>query len=659
MPILQKRKESQKMAKKKAKKYTEEELWRPQIDLSANAAAYARQSTKEQYIENVESHISQTVGILKEAKAVGFRDDGTTGVVTLFVENQVIDEDGNTQIKNASGTWPIDRRPDLKAILDLIEEDKIKLVIVEFVDRLFRDEDRIDSNIFIKACKEHDCFVYVTSKKLIYNFANPQMADMFRTEVAFAAAYIQHHVKDVMIKRRDQAVEKGQYGGGYIPMGFIVCKDEKSKYYKHLIPYDLHADVVVETGIKILKMGMDAFCKQAMKTPVFFPDFEEEDQAGHRSMTKVEGGYIITTRTGLIDMVLNPANIGIMEYGENIRAENAHLPIMDREIYDLLYTQLKGGERRGRYYQRKSSVERIGTLKKLLASSDNRCCTYAKGESTKKGEPYYYYYYQLTLYQLMQNSYSINADEIETIVENRLLEHLQEYDLGDLSEELNKAKRRKQKDIQDIDTQLSAIAEETATLTENLKKAKAQILIDSINTQAAKLEVRAEGLRARKATLKKELEEEEEDLSIEAELARLNITEIPPTIRQSILEFLVRKVLFDRMSTRYFRIQIVWKVPEWDIDTIYIDRKDCTYVHWTEEELNILADIYPRGSHEDILEALPHRSWRAITVRASKTKVRRKGYMKLNSLDDGLSWSDLMFLMDQKNINFGKWAKTP
>jgi len=191
------------MAKKKAKKYTFEELWNPQINLSFDAAAYGRQSTKEQYIENVQSHISQTVGLLEEAKKVGFKDDGSTGIVTLFVENQVVDGEGNVQIKNASGTWPIDKRPGLKAILDLIEEDKIKLLIVEFVDWLFRDEDRIDSNIFIKVCKEHGCYVYITSKKMIYNFANPQMAEMFRMEVAFAAAYIEHHVRGTMLRSRE------------------------------------------------------------------------------------------------------------------------------------------------------------------------------------------------------------------------------------------------------------------------------------------------------------------------------------------------------------------------------------------------------------------------------------------------------------------------
>jgi len=69
---------------------------------------------------------------------------------------------------------------------------------------------------------------------MIYNFANPQMADMFRQEVAFAAAYIEHHIKGTMLRRRDMAVSKGKIGGGFIPIGFIVCKEEGPKFNNYV-----------------------------------------------------------------------------------------------------------------------------------------------------------------------------------------------------------------------------------------------------------------------------------------------------------------------------------------------------------------------------------------------------------------------------------------
>src|SRR2546421_4470910 len=97
--------------KRSKKQYTVEELYNPQIDLSRDAYLYGRQSGKDQVVENIQSHISQTIRLLQYTRDVlGFKDDGTTGKVTLFVENQVVDADGNVSIKDASGIWPIDRR---------------------------------------------------------------------------------------------------------------------------------------------------------------------------------------------------------------------------------------------------------------------------------------------------------------------------------------------------------------------------------------------------------------------------------------------------------------------------------------------------------------------------------------------------------------------
>src|SRR5205807_8196232 len=182
--------------------------------------------------------------LLAYTKDLGFRDDGTTGKVTLFVENQVVDADGNVTIKNASGTWSIDRRPGLKTICDLIESGKVGVVVAEFVDRLFRDEDRIDSNIFIKICKENDCYVHISSKRMTYNFANPSHAELFRMEVQMAAAYIENHVRGTMLRRRTYAVEDGKWAGvGRIPMGLTIDKDPESRYYGKFIPYEPHMEI--------------------------------------------------------------------------------------------------------------------------------------------------------------------------------------------------------------------------------------------------------------------------------------------------------------------------------------------------------------------------------------------------------------------------------
>jgi DNA invertase Pin-like site-specific DNA recombinase len=636
---------------KKRKKYTFEELWNPQIDLRFDAAAYARQSTKDQVIENVQSHISQTVGILLETKSLGYKDDGSTGKVVLFVENQVVDEDGNTQIKNASGTWPIDKRPDLKAILDLIEEDKIKLVIVEFVDRLFRDEDRIDSNIFIKACKEHNCLVYVTSKKMLYNLNNPQMAEMFRMEVAFAAAYIEHHVRGTMLRRRDQAVAAGKFGGGFVPMGFIVCK-EKGKDYNKLIQYPPHAKILKETGIEVVRLGIAEVCRQAQETPIFFPDFEEGVEAGHRALDKVDGGYVLRTRCGLISTLTNPANIGDIVYGENIKVPGAHDAIFDKDFYSLLLAKLKGDKSNKvrRYYQGDSGTERVGTLKKLLAIEGLNSCVYSKTKGL-----YHYKCYNQGMIE--KDLMCLGADFIESLIENRLLERIRICDLGSFENEIKERKAKKIKDLADMDRRIVAIDEELDNLTDSLVKTKIQSTIDRINKRSAKLELDRIELCENRKVLAVELAEE--DLSVESELSGLNIMKRPARIRQALLEHLAKRVVVKQHSPKYLSVRIEWKESiGWGVDEIYVDRGNSWSVHWTHEEVSILEALYPTTLNiEEILKALPNRSWRSICTKAAQKKIKRLYRPKGGAtIPDTYSWNDQQFLDSAKNIVVGKWV---
>lgn len=51
---------------------------------------------------------------------------------------------------------------------------------------------------------------------------------------------------------------------------------------------------------------------------------------------------------------------------------------------------------------------------------------------------------------------------------------------------------------------------------------------------------------------------------------------------------------------------------------------------WTEEDLTILETMYPINSHEDILEKLIGRTWRAIKTKAVKLKIRRPKNLQLS-----------------------------
>lgn len=52
-------------------------------------------------------------------------------------------------------------------------------------------------------------------------------------------------------------------------------------------------------------------------------------------------------------------------------------------------------------------------------------------------------------------------------------------------------------------------------------------------------------------------------------------------------------------------------------------RKGHSQPKWTNKELEILKDKYPRAPKEDVLAALPGRNWNAIKVKATNTGIRR------------------------------------
>ena len=48
-----------------------------------------------------------------------------------------------------------------------------------------------------------------------------------------------------------------------------------------------------------------------------------------------------------------------------------------------------------------------------------------------------------------------------------------------------------------------------------------------------------------------------------------------------------------------------------------------TKLRWTDEEKFILPTVWPSSTRETVLKALPNRTWKAIEIMASRTKVKR------------------------------------
>ncbi len=648
--------------RKQKRQYTLEELYNPQIDLNREAYLYGRQSQKEQVVKNIQSHISQTVMLLAYTKeTLGFKDDGTTGSVTLFVENQVMDAVGNVSIKNASGTWSINRRQGLKIICDAIEHGteggkEVGVVIAEFVDRLFRDEDRIDSNVFIKICKENNCFVHISSKHMTYNFANPQHAELFRLEVQMAAAYIDNHIRGTMLRRRSQAARIGGMwaGLGPIPAGYIVDKIEGSKTFGKFVIYQPHAKIVKELFVWFVELGydLDALCDELKDKPYIFPNFEEwgDKSFAIRCQLRpgVNGGYMISRR-GLKHMLTNEVYLGTFRREGAVRYNN-HEAIIDEPLFWSVYDRLKrvrpdgtpgGILQQVRYTRTKGENERMPLLQPTTNADGSVYFANTRVNKVTHG------YYNVSVHRGLKRSnlLSLQADDLEGAVISRMFWHLRRSDIGNLKAARVERGKKKARRLEEIARDVEVIEEELANLSVNMKQLTIMSVIKETETSMARVLERKEGLLAERERILQSVEDEalrtlEEGL---ADLEQLWPTK-PFALKKALLKLLIKKVVLDYMSPRISRIQVEWACSEWGTEERFLDRRHAGGREWSERDIEVLKTMYETGSQLDIMEALPNRTWKAICDTSTRMGLRRQGRQQEVIRDHTITLSDLRFL---------------
>lgn len=664
--------------RKPKRKYTVEELYNPQIDLSRDGVAYGRQSSKDQVVKNVQSHISQTVMLLGYTRDyLGFCDNGSTGTITLFVENQIVDDAGNMSIKNASGTWPIDKRPGLKTICDLIESGKIGVVVAEYVDRLFRDEDRIDSNIFIKICRENNCYVHISSKRMTYNFANRQHAEMFRLEVQMAAAYIETHVRDTMLRRRDMAAESGQWAGfGSIPVNFIVDRRKESPTFKRMIPYQPHAEISVALYDRLIELAFDlgALCEELIKQPYIYPEFESWTYVGEytvrSNLKKTSGQGYHLTRKGLEHMFCNIANIGGVEQKGKVLYGH-HEPIIDEARFWLVYDHLKKARPEGaptgksslkRYTQRRSrGTQKIRPLLHPETTRESGHVYFTRDGTASYGS---YAIFVRTKGLLSEYELCVNAQQLETVVVNRMFEHLRVENLGDLKAVRTARSEKLAKRLKELQREEHVIEGELAHLNANLRQLTIPSVVKETEASMARVLARKEGLLQEREQLLKQ-GEDQALRTLEEELSDLEDLwpQKPFSLKEGILKVLIKRVIIDQMSPKFFRVVVEWKYGDWGREQIYLMQKGGGRRKWTEHELEVLQEVYPRKTQRlCIMQALPSRSWRAIQQMAGHlnlsvgtghgTGIR---YGKGDVEDFGLSWNDIRWL-EEVGLSFKSFS---
>jgi hypothetical protein len=91
--------------------------------------------------------------------------------------------------------------------------------------------------------------------------------------------------------------------------------------------------------------------------------------------------------------------------------------------------------------------------------------------------------------------------------------------------------------------------------------------------------------------------------------------------RQGVVRLLIKQVVLEPLSCHFIQMRIVWKwLPE-DIGIIYRPHPAAPY--WTPDEDDKLRLLYPDRPVQEVLEALPRRTWDACSTRACVLGIKR------------------------------------
>ena len=248
----------------------------PEHRINEPIGLYPRQSTGKQMKQNRQSFEKQTQDAIEDLQKQGWPLE----LIHLYDEDM-----GRTAAK------PIESRKAMNQMVADIREKRIRTVRASEVDRLFRDEDRIDSNWFIKICKDADCLVI--TDRMTYDLRLPRHQKWFRDEVDRSWEFYESQILIRAQEHRERARKKGQYTGGPPAIGYIVDKNPKSPTYMKFIPYTLHASRTVDIFQWFYDCGgiLGALYEKLEQLPYIWPLEEEWVREQKAFWTNLEIAY--------------------------------------------------------------------------------------------------------------------------------------------------------------------------------------------------------------------------------------------------------------------------------------------------------------------------------------------------------------------------------
>ncbi len=630
------------------KKKQQASLWQQtQLPLITNVGIYARQSTQNQVKKHIQASEMQTDDLIAFAQRLGWQEEQ----IILYLENKR--EDG--KIKNASGRLRIDQREGLRSLVQRIEADEIKAVIVFLEDRLFRDETQIQVNVFIEICRQHNTLVI--TPHMLYDFSNRWHVKQFRARCEEAADYLRDYVIARLNGGKDRASERGLYDGRNIAIGYTVVE-------KKLVIYEPHARIVRRIFARYFALGgnITDLYRELRREPVLFPPFEatvDKKYIVKCHLEAVPGGYHIGTINGLYALLTNVTYLGWWVYrGEIISKTNHAALITDEALFWYAFNRLSAytpdGERNTHKkqlvrYQRANSPHCPSLLKTIIVSSDKRRSIYVSFAFDT-------WYYLSKCREYIKHDDSLVARlpvaDLDRFYTQRLCSYLRHTEAFTQYQQFKeKEQAAKREEVTSIDAQLTLLTQQIQACEANLDLPPGKLSTErrthyaerltQLEKDQASIQEKLAALSDPKQTkaVEKLMEFHELAEEIEAFWEKFSLED-----KRLIIEDLTERVTLFFPTAHFAIMTITWRM--WGEDTGIIWRPKGSLHFYTEEENALVREHYPTTDRETLLTLLPKRSWYSIKTQARKLGITRPSIHERIITPLGLSLEDWRFMQE-------------
>ena len=606
---------------------------------------YARQSTDKQYFKSMMDKTEQSSELLEHAKMLDWPLDK---ILPVFVEN-----DGNK--RKTSGTISIDDRPKIKEARALINAGKVSAVLVIDVSRLFRDEDLIDPAVFAKECKRNHCIIITLD--YVYDFNSPTRDDLrkFIQDCLVAGEFIKKHIKGKMLKARSKIADNGNLANGVAPVGLMRIQEEiliagKKGHIDHLAPSP-HAGRVdwLYARFRAHNASLSGLLREvldmARRGEPLFPDVAGID---YLYLTRMLGGWTVTSRYGLRHILSNPVYAGHLVFNGRVVKRDAHPAIVDPVNWQYAFDHLADVDLDGQPLERPEKTTRY-VQRGSRDSGALLAGTRHNGTPVIDGVDGAHVYVELPLniYALKQlhrlksseptTGYetSITTPELDHIFEKHLLKWLETAEylscLGSTIDELDISIHELAYDVDATEPTSKPPDDTLETLDSRIALLESDLHNFEHVMDATDRGYAYEQLSRLRKRRKDWLQAQQQQERIQAEIKQAS-SDVCLACSQwhswdlerkrHLIRLVTDSITLEEIGEGWLRLTISWS-PVLGGLTEYCYIWRATGSQWSRADVERLSELYPTASKGELLQEFPTRSWHAIQRRAIVSKVRR------------------------------------